>query len=90
MRGQARSASFAVKAATEQRHLMETMRIERLAKQRAADLATYRAAFAAVDVDGSGSVDPTEIVKFASSMGRRVDTARFWRLFNEVDINNDN
>jgi Ca2+-binding EF-hand superfamily protein len=64
------------------------MRRNREDRQRANDMKTYRQAFAAIDGDGSGRVDPTEIVKFAARMGKRVDTRRFWRLFNELDIDN--
>jgi hypothetical protein len=68
--------------------VQHAMRRNREDRQRANDMKTYRQAFAAIDGDGSGRVDPTEIVKFAARMGKRVDTRRFWRLFNELDIDN--
>lgn len=78
----------ATASASEMANLKEDMRTQRLHRQRENAVETYRTAFNAIDVDGSGKVDPNEIVKFASSMGKRVDTRRFWRLFNELDRDN--
>ena len=36
----------------------------------------------------SQRVDPQEIVRFVSNMGKRVNTGRFWKLFNDLDLDN--
>lgn len=33
-------------------------------------------------------IDPMEIVTFAEKMGKTVDTAKFWKLFNSLDHDN--
>ena len=35
-----------------------------------------------------GQVDPIEIVAFAERMGKKVDAAKFWKLFNSLDHDN--
>ena len=57
-------------------------------RQREIALNTYRTAFESIDRSKNGTVDPNEVVKFVASQGMRVDTRRFWRLFNTLDADN--
>ena len=44
------------------------------------ELATFKKAFEEIDLDGSGRVDPKEIMKFVESCGQEVDSTHFWKL----------
>lgn len=84
-----RQRTGALEHATQSRKaqvLQSTMRHRRQARHRERDMEAYRQAFAAIDDDGSGRVDPAEIVKLAAKIGKRIDTVGFWRIFNELDI----
>jgi len=62
---------------------MRELRIER---QRQRELYTYAQAFEAIDADGSGRVDPAEIVAFVEGRGQSVHTRTFWKIFSELDL----
>ncbi len=44
------------------------------------ELATFKKAFEEIDLDGSGRVDPKEVMKFVESCGQEVDSTHFWKL----------
>ena len=66
----------------------EDMRQRRIIRKREQDIATYEGAFRLIDIDDSGRVDPMEIVTFVEKMGKRVNTSKFWKLFNDLDLDN--
>lgn len=66
----------------------DQLRIDRLQRQRAAELKTYRTAFRIIDVDGSGAVDPPEVLKVLKMMGKKVDETKFWKVFRDLDLDN--
>ena len=70
------------------REAAEHLRRKRLQRQRAAEVSTYAAAFRIIDADGSGSVDPPEVIMALKKMGKKVDESRFWQIFRELDLNN--
>ena len=69
------------------REAAEHLRRKRLQRQRAAEISTYRAAFRIIDADGSGSVEPPEVIMALRKMGKKVDESRFWQIFRELDLN---
>ena len=66
----------------------EKMRRLRVKRKREQDIETYHAAFAMIDIDHSGKVDPMEIVAFVETMGKKINTVKFWKLFNDLDLDN--
>lgn len=66
----------------------EELRKQRLERQRAEELATYAAAFQIIDMDGSGAVEPPEVLKVLKLLGKKVDDKRFWEVFRELDLDN--
>jgi hypothetical protein len=66
----------------------EDMRQRRISRKREQDIATYEGAFRLIDIDDSGRVDPMEIVMFVEKMGKKVNTSKFWKLFNDLDLDN--
>ena len=70
-------------ALAQSRKEMRELRVER---QRQRELYTYAQAFEAIDADGSGRVDPAEIVAFVEGRGQSVHTRTFWKIFSELDL----
>ena len=62
---------------------------ERLVRQRKVDTEIFKKAFAVIDKDGSGAVDPDEIVSCLKIFGKDVDRKRFWQVFKEADRDNN-
>lgn len=58
---------------------------ERLSRQRKTDAEVFRKAFAVIDKDGSGQIEPDEIVSCLKIFGKDVDRKRFWQVFKEAD-----
>ena len=57
----------------------------RAARQREMDKAIFRKAFAVIDKDQSGTVEPDEVVNALKIFGKEVDRKRFWEVFKEAD-----
>ena len=66
----------------------QKMRDARLKRQRVVELETYRTAFSILDLDGSGKVEPFEVLTALKRMGKRVDEHRFWEVFRDLDLDN--
>lgn len=66
----------------------QKMRDVRLQRQRAVELETYHTAFRILDLDGSGKVEPYEVLSALKRMGKRVDERRFWEVFRDLDLDN--
>lgn len=58
---------------------------KRLERQRKEDTEIFRKAFSVIDKDGSGMVEPDEIVSCLKVFGKDVDRKRFWQVFKEAD-----
>ena len=67
---------------------VEHLRDLRVQRQRAIELDTYTTAFQIIDLDGSGSVEPSEVLKVLKLMGKQVDDAKFWQVFRDLDLDN--
>lgn len=61
---------------------------ERLVRQRKRDAEVFKKAFAVIDKDGSGLVEPDEIIACLKIFGKDIDRKRFWEVFKEADRDN--
>lgn len=67
---------------------VEQLRDLRVQRQRAVEIDTYTTAFHIIDLDGSGAVEPSEVLKVLKLMGKQVDDAKFWQVFRDLDLDN--
>lgn len=68
----------------------EELRQMRMERQRKEEIQTYKAAFAFIDADHSGEVDPPEVLKVLKHIGKQVDEKHFWEAFRDLDFDNSN
>ena len=66
----------------------QDLRDLRIHHQRAVEIETYRTAFKILDADGSGKVEPFEVLAALKRIGKKVDDQRFWEVFRDCDLDN--
>jgi hypothetical protein len=59
--------------------------VEKQQRELEALLTSLREAFHTIDKDGSGTVEPAEVLALVKAGGNKVNEAKFWDNFNQVD-----
>jgi hypothetical protein len=62
---------------------------QRAEQQKKLDISIFRKAFKALDTDGSGAVEASEVYDTLAVFGKYVDKKNFWGAFSKADLNHD-